>query len=103
MKVVDLFSGAGGWCATADVEIVGFSETDQTAAATFAANHPAAAPLGDAFGDLPDLRPDGIVASPPCQPYSIMAGEGITRADTTRRGRCLQRASLSAESVTPPE
>ena len=76
MKVFDLCSGPGGLtqgAKAAGLEVVFALEHDPAVAATYARNHGRHAVIGDVNEMHPAavaLRPDGIVAGPPCQPFS---------------------------------
>ncbi|MFR9146713.1 MAG: DNA cytosine methyltransferase [Mediterraneibacter sp.] len=82
MKVLDVFSGAGGFSLgfqLAGYDIIGAIEIDKWAAETFQRNHPSAKVLiGDivTFSDeylkkVYKERPDVIVGGPPCQGFSV--------------------------------
>jgi len=81
MKVLDLFSGAGGFSLgfqMAGFEIVGAVEIDRYAAETYQKNFPnSKVVLGDithldnAFFERTFSKPDVIIGGPPCQGFSI--------------------------------
>ena len=81
IKVLDVFSGAGGFSCgfeMAGCSIVGAIEHDKWAADTFKYNHPNAKML---LGDIETFseetlksqieKPDIIIGGPPCQGFSI--------------------------------
>lgn len=82
MKVLDVFSGAGGFSCgfeMAGCSIIGAIEQDRWAADTFSYNHPNAKML---LGDIESFSNDGldaaitdtpdiIIGGPPCQGFSI--------------------------------
>lgn len=83
MRVLDTFSGAGGFSLgfeMAGFEVVGALEIDKWATDSFAYNHPNAKVIQaditqfsdsqviETFGDL---KPDVIIGGPPCQGFSI--------------------------------
>jgi DNA (cytosine-5)-methyltransferase 1 len=81
IKVLDLFSGAGGFSLgfkLAGYEIIGAVEKDKWAAETYQKNFPAAKVL---VGDIQQmtnemlskafLKPEVIIGGPPCQGFSI--------------------------------
>ena len=102
---VDLFAGAGGWeiaLRSAGVEVVGI-EIDPIAVQT---QHAAGRNGIIVCGDVRDFQPDDypatiLVASPPCQTYS-MAGRGAGQPPGRRPSgsRCDARGS-GASSDSP--
>lgn len=83
MKVLDLFSGAGGFSLgfeMAGMEILGGIEIDKWAGETFVANHSNAKLLNDDIVNYSNEyileqfqynKPDIIIGGPPCQGFSI--------------------------------
>jgi len=97
MKMLDLFSGIGGFHlgleqAGFEFDWVGFSEIDKYAKATYSKNFPEAVDLGDVrtirHEDLPKI--DIITFGSPCQDFSI-AGK--------RAGLEGNRSSLIGEAI----
>lgn len=114
--IVDLFCGAGGWAAGLDMlgvdpdDTVGLEWNEDAAATHEAAGFPTL------LVDIAETDPaevtegravDGLIASPPCQAFS-MAGKGrgrsaivelLAHVDACRDGWVAPSASLCAEDV----
>ncbi|TCJ34164.1 DNA cytosine methyltransferase [Parafrankia sp. BMG5.11] len=99
--VLDLFAGAGGWslaCAQLGLHEIGV-EWDHQACETRRA-----AGLPTIESDVEALRPDdyigvtGLIASPPCQPFSV-AGNRMWLADP--RGRLIHQPMRFARALHP--
>lgn len=80
MKIVDLFSGCGGF--SLGFELAGFEtmcaiEFDLWASETYAFNHPKAKVINDDIRNVKSLKPlvkkdvDGVIGGPPCQGFSL--------------------------------
>lgn len=109
MKAIDLFAGAGGWsqaCRDLGVEELGVDCFSAACATRFAAGH---ATIEASVLDLDPLDFadfDTLIASPPCQTFSVSGG-GAGRAAMTEIVRAIkdgfipgsldERTALSAE------
>lgn len=67
--IIDLFSGARGWEAASDVDAIGF-ELDRDAARTSAAAGYKTVRCDLFDYPIPTGRVEGVIGSPPCQPFS---------------------------------
>lgn len=119
MKVLDLFSGAGGFSLgfkLAGFNIVGAIEEDEWASETFATNFKESKVLigdiqkfsdQDLLEEFKDNQPDIILAGPPCQGFSICtknAGDAKDPRNTLfqeflRIGRLFEPQLLIMENV----
>lgn len=120
MKVLDLFSGAGGFSLgfeLAGAEIVGGMDIDEWATDTFRANHPSSLVVKgdiskfstrDLESTFASIGPDIIVGGPPCQGFSIAnKNSGDPKdprnslfKDFIRAGEIFQPRAMIMENVT---
>lgn len=101
MNVIDLFAGAGGWdLAARDLgfDPLGIEGMDEACATREAAG------LRTVQADIATLDPeedptrwDGLIASPPCQAYS-MAGKGAGRRDVEHVVQCARDIAAGVDS-----
>lgn len=91
MRVVDLFAGAGGWDLGArdlGIDPLGIEWMPEACATRRAAGLPTLE-ADVALLDPADHPCDGLIASPPCQAYS-MAGKGAGRRDVDHVVACVR-------------
>ena len=108
MKVLDLFSGCGGFSLgfqQAGYEIIGFVEWWQPAITTFLKNHPHAQLIGRDIRLISDEtlssycgRVDIIVGGPPCQGFSLCG-----KRDPKDKRNSLYKEYLRAVKIISPK
>src|SRR6185503_243512 len=101
VSVLDLFAGPGGWdCAASDLgmNVLGIEKDDAACATRMAAA------LKTFQGDVAALDPmefapvEGLIASPPCQDFSV-AGKGAGRSG--ERGRLIDEVPRWVAALEP--
>lgn len=101
---VDLCAGPGGWDLAArdlGIDTIGIENDPAACATRRAAGLPTIQADVRTLDPLhPDLATDGLIASPPCQTFS-MAGNGAGRADIDRIIAAIRRLDHAAEFSDP--
>lgn len=101
--IVDLFSGPGGWDAGArdvGLEVIGLEKDRQACLTRAAADHLTVRTDVAAYSTAPFKGLTGLIASPPCQSFSV-AGNGRNKGIEDPRGQLVFQVLRWVDDLRP--